>query len=130
MFADCRKDGRWQPSSTINSTIYFLEILKRRKISPQLPFAGQIQNWNKYLLVSGAPCSGKTSAAKYISSQLGYKHIQYEPYLASIKQKLISPEDGEELPFKKVIQHFKGLIEASADVPLIIDGLSLECKDI
>lgn len=44
---------------------------------------------------------------------MGYRHIEYEPYLASVKEKLIAPEDGEELPFRKVIAHFAGLVAAS-----------------
>lgn len=73
---------------------------------------------------------GKTSAAKYICSKYGYKHIEYEPYIASVKEKLITPEEGEELPFKKVIGHFTTLIKESGNTPLLIDGLPLDWKDI
>lgn len=65
----------------------------------------------KYLVVSGPPCVGKTSASKYICTTYGYKHIEYEPYLASVKEKLIAPEDGEDLPFAKIVKHFKTLIQ-------------------
>jgi len=61
---------------------------------------------------------------------LGYKHIEYEPYLASIKEKLIAPEDGEELPFHKVIKHFGQLIASSDNSPLVIDGINIDWKDI
>lgn len=81
-------------------------------------------------MVSGAPCAGKTSAAKFIAGELGYRHIEYEPYLASVKEKLIAPEDGEELPFRKVIAHFAGLVAASGNTPILIDGLPLDPKEV
>jgi broad-specificity NMP kinase len=49
----------------------------------------------KYFAVTGPSCVGKTSASKLIATDGGYRHIEYEPYIASIKEKLIAPEDGE-----------------------------------
>jgi len=72
-------------SKTFNSPIYFLETQRRKNIALDFPFEKQINTPIKYLVVSGPPCVGKTSAAKYISSEFGYKHIEYEPYVQSIK---------------------------------------------
>lgn len=43
---------------------------------------------------------------------------------------MITPEDGEDLPFKKVISHFGTLIKECGDTPILIDGLPLDWKDI
>ena len=42
----------------------------------------------------------------------------------------MTPEDGEDLPFHKVITHFQQLILNSEDTPILIDGLPLDWKDI
>lgn len=104
--------------------------MKRRQIEPDIPFETQLQTFRKYLFVTGAPCAGKTTASKYIASEFGYKHIEYEPYVASIKEKLIAPEDGEELPFRKIIAHFNTLVAESGSSPLVIDGINLDLKEV
>jgi hypothetical protein len=43
---------------------------------------------------------------------------------------LIAPEDGEELPFRKVIAHFATIIAESGNTPILIDGLNLDTKEI
>lgn len=43
---------------------------------------------------------------------------------------MIAPEDGEELPFRKVIAHFASLVSSSGNSPILIDGLPLEGKDV
>lgn len=85
LFADCVKPDHYQLSKTLNSSIYFLETLRRRQIELDFPFENQIKTFTKYLAISGAPCAGKTSAAKYITSEFGYKHIEYDAYVASLK---------------------------------------------
>ena len=55
--------------------IHFLETHVRKNIELDFSFEKQIQKTTKYLIVNGPPCVGKTSAAKYISSSFGYKHI-------------------------------------------------------
>lgn len=50
--------------------------------------------------------------------------------MASVKEKLMTPEDGEDLPFKKVIRHFSTMVSQSGDTPILIDGLPLDWKDI
>lgn len=42
----------------------------------------------------------------------------------------MSPEEGEELPFSKVIKHFTSLIQESGATPILIDGINIEWKDI
>lgn len=43
---------------------------------------------------------------------------------------MIAPEDGEELPFHKIIKHFNSLISNSGENPILIDGLNLDWKDL
>lgn len=50
-----------------------------------------------------------------------------EPYLATLKEKLLTPEDGEELPVAKIIKHFKELVDREK---IIIDWLPYEGKDL
>ena len=42
----------------------------------------------------------------------------------------MTPEDGEDLPFAKIIKHFNSLISNSGDSPILIDGINLDCKEI
>jgi hypothetical protein len=37
----------------------------------------------------------------------------------------MSPEEGEELPFSKVIKHFTSLIQESGATPILIDGINI-----
>jgi hypothetical protein len=82
-------------SQAINNQIVFLETLRRRSIQSDFPLQHQLKTITKYFAVTGPSCVGKTSASKLIASDGGYRHIEYEPYVASIKEKLIAPEDGE-----------------------------------
>ena len=59
----------------MNSQIYFLESQTRKHIALDYSFEKQIMCENKYLIVAGPPCVGKTTAAKYIATTYGYKHI-------------------------------------------------------
>lgn len=85
LFADCLPSNKYELSQQLNPAIFFLESHLRKPIDPDFSFELQIRKHQKYLMVSGPPCVGKTSAAKYIASNYGYKHIEYEPYLASVK---------------------------------------------
>lgn len=49
---------------------------------------------NPYILISGPESSGKTEIAKIIARDYGYKHIEFEPYMAEYKEKNPS-EEGE-----------------------------------
>ena len=96
-------------------------------VNTQKPLGSQLESSTRYYLVTGAGSCGKTSASKVISSRFGFKHIEYESYLTALKEKLLTPEDGEDLPFNKVIAHFTTLINNSSS-PLLIDGLVLDAK--
>lgn len=39
----------------------------------------------EYWIVNGASCSGKTTAAKYISNEFGYKLIEFETFLPTVQ---------------------------------------------
>lgn len=77
LFADYVKPQHYQFSKSLNSSIYFLETLRRRQIESDFPFESQINNFSKYVVLTGPPCAGKTSAAKFICSEFGYRHIEY-----------------------------------------------------
>ncbi len=59
--------------------------------------------------MTGPQAVGKTTVAKYLESQYQMVYVEFEPYVAALKEKLLTPEDGEELPVRKVIAHFKDL---------------------
>lgn len=86
-----------------------------------------LKNQPHFVVINGPQTSGKTSLAKVIAREYGYKHYEFEPYVASIKEKLITAEDGEELPAKKVIQHFKELAKKER---ILVDCLPYEGKDL
>jgi len=95
----------------MNAPIFFLEAHKRKQFHLDVSFDKQLRSHTKYIIIAGPSCVGKTCAAKYISSNYGYKHIEYEPYIASVKEKLMGSEEGEEVPFPKIIKHFTSLIQ-------------------
>lgn len=130
LFADCLSLEKYEPTPYLNPAIYFLETHQRKQIDLSFSFEKQLAKTTKYLIVSGPAAVGKTSAAKYICSTYGYKHIEYESYIASVKEKLIAPEDGEDLPFHKIIKHFGSLIANSGENPILIDGINIDWKDI
>jgi hypothetical protein len=49
--------------------------------------------------------------------------------MASVKEKLIAPEDGEELPLRKIIQHFKNIFTQNIESTYVVDGLPFDNKD-
>lgn len=85
LFADCAKPEKYEASMQMNAPIYFLEGHRRKQFQLDVDFEKQLQSHTKYFIVSGPSCVGKTSASKYISSNYGFKHIEYETYIASVK---------------------------------------------
>lgn len=69
----------------MNAPIYFLESHKRKQFELDVSFDKQLRSNIKYFILAGPACVGKTCAAKYISTNYGFKHIEYEPYIASVK---------------------------------------------
>lgn len=53
-----------------------------------------IKNKKHYLIVNGPQTAGKSTLCRTIAKDYGYKHIEMEPYLATLKEKLLTPEDG------------------------------------
>lgn len=47
-----------------------------------------------------------------------------------MKEKLIAPEDGEELPVRKAIEHFRQLLTNDKASTYVIDGLPYAGKDL
>ena len=80
--------------------------------------------------MNGPSCSGKSCVAKFICNEYGYKMIEFEPYLANIKEKLMGPDDGEELPVKKVFAHFASLLKEDPNCVYLFDGFPYEGKDL
>lgn len=77
----------------------------------------------EYWIVNGAVCSGKSTVAKFISSEYGYKVIDFPTYLEGVKEKLMGPDDGEELPVKKILAHFASLIREDPKTVYLFDGI-------
>lgn len=77
LFADFVRADHYQLSKSFNSPIYFLQTDRRKQIDADLPFDSQVTPRTKYLLVSGAGCSGKTTASKFMAGEMGYRHIEY-----------------------------------------------------
>lgn len=75
LFADCCKPEKYEPSVQMNAPIYFLEAHRRKQFQLDVSFDKQLRSHTKYVIVAGPACVGKTCAAKYISSNYGFKHI-------------------------------------------------------
>ena len=78
----------------MNSKVYFLEERKVIKANTAYPLADQLSPKASYWVVGGASGSGKTTVAKYISEQFGYKMIEFEKDIAVVKEKLANPDEG------------------------------------
>ena len=70
---------------TQNPSIFFLETHKRKHFQQNVSFEQQFRSTVKYFIISGAQGVGKTSVAKYMCANYGFKHIEYETYLPSVK---------------------------------------------
>lgn len=94
------------------------------------PLVNQIEQTRRYWIVVGSPGSGKTTVAKYLENQYQMVNIEFEPYVAGLKEKLLTPEDGDELPVRKVISHFKDLFAKNPEKEYLIDGFSYTNNDL
>ena len=83
-----------------------------------------------YWVVGGASGSGKTTIAKYIADQFGFKFIEFEKDLAAAKEKLANPEEGEEVPLKKILNYYKNMIQNDKNCTYIFDCLTYENNDL
>lgn len=90
----------------------------------------QLQKKIQYWVVQGAIGSGKTTVAKHFAQQFGFKFIQFEAELTSAKQKLANPDEGEEVPLKKILGYFSNLINNDKNTTCIFDALPYEQKDM
>jgi hypothetical protein len=68
LFADCAKAEHYKYDKCLNCSIYFLKTLRRKQIDLDFPLENQIKSFTKYFIVTGPPCSGKTSASKFASN--------------------------------------------------------------
>ncbi len=75
--------------------MYFLQNQLRITPNSEKPLEGYLNSSINYWLVHGVAGSGKTTVAKFLAKEYGFKLIEYEPYYASVKEKLLAPEDGE-----------------------------------
>ena len=80
--------------------------------------------------MSGAIGSGKTTVAKYLQGEFGFKLIEFETELAAAKEKLVNPDEGEEVPLKKILNYFKNLLGQNKGTTCIIDGLTYEKDEL
>lgn len=110
--------------------MYFLQNQLRIVPNMNKPLESYLNAGVNYWLVNGPQGSGKTTVAKFLQTEYGFKLIEYEPYFAGVKEKLLAPEDGEEVPLKKIIAHFKTLFNANLNDTYVIDGLPFDNKDL
>ena len=89
MFADCSLPEKYEPSFNQNAPIYFLETHRRKQFDSNVCFEQQFKTSTKYFIIAGAQGVGKSSVAKYMCANYGFKHIEYETYLPSVKEKLM-----------------------------------------
>ena len=94
------------------------------------PMSFELQARRDYWIVNGPGTCGKTTVAKYIAAEFGYKYIDYEAEAAAAKEKIASPEDGEEVPVKKFINYFSGMVKNDPNTTYIFDGLPYENADL
>ena len=110
--------------------MYFLQNQLRIIPNTQKPLQNYLNSSINYWLVNGPSGSGKTTVAKFLASEFGFKLIEYEPYFSSVKEKLLVPEDGDEVPLRKILAHFKSLLSQNPDDTYVIDGLPFDNKDL
>ena len=84
----------------------------------------------EYWIINGPIGSGKTTVAKYLQSQFGYKLIEFEAELAQAKEKLANPDEGEEVPLKKILNYFRQMLEQNKETVCVIDGITYEKNDL
>ena len=84
----------------------------------------------EYWIVNGAACSGKSTVSKFICAEYGYKMIEFGPYMETAKEKLLGPDDGEEVPLKKILAHFASMIKDDCKSVYLFDGIPYEGKDL
>jgi len=65
--------------------MYFLQNQKRIVPNLQKPLNNYLNSSINYWLVNGPVGSGKTTVAKFLVNEYGFKLIEYEQYFAVIK---------------------------------------------
>lgn len=90
----------------------------------------EIQVPQPYWIVSGPGTCGKTTVAKFLTAEFGYKYIDYEAECASLKEKIATPEDGDEVPARKYIDYFAKLLQANTGTVYVFDGIAYEGKNL
>ena len=60
---------------------------------------------------------------------MGYKVIEFEAELTTAKEKLANPDEGEEIPLKKILNYFKQMLQNSNTI-CVIDCLPYEKNDL
>ena len=83
-----------------------------------------------YWIINGATCSGKSTVAKHFQSEYGYKLIEFETYLPALKEKLANPDEGEEVPLKKILNHFQKELRDNSCCVYVLDGFPYDGKDL
>ena len=112
------------------SQIYFLEQKKLFRPNTKNALKDELSPKANYWVVGGASGSGKTTIAKYIADQFGYKFIEFDKDLAAVKEKLANPEEGEEVPLKKILNYYKNLVNSDKGCTYIFDSLPYENNDL
>lgn len=93
-FIDLNDPKKHEYSKVYSAAIYFLETQRRLFPSMNQSLYVDLQAKSPYWIVNGSGTCGKTSVAKFLSNEFGFRYIDYEAESAAAKEKIASPEDG------------------------------------
>ena len=123
-YIDLSTPDQYRFEKSYTPATYFLETDRLLKPNKNNCLASELSEKVDYWIVSGAIGSGKTTVAKHIQNEFGFKMIEFETELAAAKEKLANPDEGEEVPLKKILNYFKNLLVQNKGTTCIIDGLT------
>lgn len=65
--------------------MYFLQNQTKIVPNTQKPLENYLNATVNYWLINGVSGSGKSTVAKHLSTEFGFKLIEYEPYITAVK---------------------------------------------
>lgn len=84
----------------------------------------------EYWVVNGPGTCGKTSVAKYVAAEFGFKLVEFQAEAAAAKEKIAKPEDGEEVPAHRYVTYFGNMIRSNPGTIYIFDSLPYNNADL
>ena len=77
LFIDLSDPAKYEFNKTYSAQLYFLETQRLVRANKNLPLKSELEPKVDYWLVTGAIGSGKSSVAKYISTEFGFKLLEF-----------------------------------------------------